>query len=98
MNDGTVIAISRAMPASADVLAIVTRNAAWLTTAEVSKLLLTFDGVGLSNAPAVVDWARGLPGVEIQALGAAGHHAPEDAPDEIAAAIRGWLDRLYHRG
>jgi haloalkane dehalogenase len=78
----------------ADVMAIVTRNAEWLTATQLPKLLLTFDGVGLSNAPAVVDWAkRTLPNLEVEALGAAGHHAPEDAPREIAMAIHSWLDR-----
>jgi haloalkane dehalogenase len=76
----------------ADVLAIVTRNAGWLAaTPAVPKLLLTFDGMNLSNAPAVVDWARALPGLAVVALGAAGHHAPEDAPDAIASTIRSWL-------
>ena len=76
----------------ADVLAIVTRNAGWLAaTPAVPKLLLTFDGTNLSNAPAVVDWARTLPGLAVVALGAAGHHAPEDAPDAIASTIRNWL-------
>jgi len=43
----------------ADVAAAIARNAEWLAkTPEVPKLLLTFDGTGLSNAPAVVEWAR----------------------------------------
>src|SRR6267142_2808493 len=43
----------------ADVMAVVTRNGEWLAKAlEVQKLLLTFDGTGMSNAPAVIDWAR----------------------------------------
>jgi haloalkane dehalogenase len=79
----------------AEVMAVVTRNAEWLAaTPKVAKLLLTFDGAGLSNSPAVVSWAKAsVPNVEIQALGAAGHHAPEDAPEAIAKAIRGWLAR-----
>jgi haloalkane dehalogenase len=78
----------------ADVMAVVARNAEWLkSTPQVPKLLLTFDGNGMSNAPAVVEWAeRTIPKLQVQALGAAGHHAPEDAPREIAMAIRGWLD------
>lgn len=76
----------------ADVAAIVLRNGAWLaSSAAIPKLLLTFDGPGLSNAPAVVAWARGK--LEVVALGPAGHHAPEDAPREIAHAITQWLDR-----
>jgi haloalkane dehalogenase len=76
----------------ADVAAVITRNAAWLAgSPQIPKLLLTFDGTGLSNAPAVVAWARDK--LEVAALGPAGHHAPEDAPREIAQAIASWLDR-----
>ncbi len=76
----------------ADVAAVVTRNGEWLAgSPAIPKLLLTFDGVGLSNAPAVVEWARGK--LDVVALGPAGHHAPEDAPREIAQAIASWLDR-----
>jgi len=79
----------------ADVMAVVTRNAEWLaTTSKTPKLLLTFDGNAMSNAPSVVDWAkRSVPDLSLKALGVAGHHAPEDAPREIANAIRGWLER-----
>lgn len=80
----------------ADVTNVVNQNADWMTnTPKFSKLLLTFEGGGLSNSPAIVEWARSsVPGLEITALGAAGHHAPEDAPREIGEAIDDWLDRL----
>lgn len=83
----------------ADVLAIVDHNAAWMaSTPEIPKLLLTFDGNGLSNSPAVIEWARRtIPNLEVTPLGAAGHHAPEDAPREIAAAIQAWLTRVAAR-
>src|SRR5260370_10753176 len=79
----------------ADVAAVITRNGEWLAkTPEVPKLLLPFDGTGLSNAPAVVEWARSaFPNLDVVPLGFAGHHAPEDAPKEIAGAITSWLDR-----
>ena len=77
----------------ASVMAVVTRNGEWLAKTPVPKLLLTFDGNGMSNAPAVVEWARTLPNLDVVPLGAAGHHAPEDAPREIAGAIGAWLDR-----
>jgi haloalkane dehalogenase len=83
----------------ADVMAVVNRNAGWLaTTPKMPKLLLTFDGNAMSNAPSVIDWAkRAVPDLEVKALGVAGHHAPEDAPREIANAIRIWLDRRTRR-
>lgn len=78
----------------ADVAAVLERNAAWLTTSKVPKLLLTFDGAPLSSAPGVVAWAQGR--LEVVALGPAGHHAPEDAPGKIAQAIARWLERGAH--
>jgi haloalkane dehalogenase len=83
-----------------DIMAIVTRNGEWLAnTPEVPKLLLTFDGKGMSNAPAVVEWARSaIPNLDIVPLGAAGHHAPEDAPREIGDAISAWLTQLQDGG
>jgi haloalkane dehalogenase len=79
----------------ADVATVIERNAAWLASShEIPKLLLTFDGKGPSNAPAVVEWARAtVPSLEIVPLGSAGHHAPEDTPMEIAQAIASWLER-----
>jgi haloalkane dehalogenase len=78
----------------ADVAAVVERYDAWLArTPAKPALLLTFGDTGLS-APKIVEWARSsLPALEIVPLGRAGHHAPEDAPDEIAQAIRSWLTR-----
>ena len=43
------------------------------------------------NAPAVVAWVNQLPNARVVALGAAGHHAPEDAAPAISAAITAWL-------
>lgn len=39
-----------------------------------------------------------IPNLTVLALGAAGHHAPEDAPQEIARAIGGWLDQVVAPG
>ena len=76
----------------ADVAAVVTRNGEWLASSpQIPKLLLTFDGVDLSNRPDVIDWARDK--LDVVALGAAGHHAAEDMPREIAQTITGWLAR-----
>ncbi|NTX11755.1 haloalkane dehalogenase [Myxococcus sp. CA056] len=78
----------------ADVIAVIERYDAWLAHPSVKPaLLLTFGDTGLS-APKVIEWVRkSLPGLEIVPLPPAGHHAPEDAPDDIARALRSWLDR-----
>jgi haloalkane dehalogenase len=78
----------------ADVAAVIERYDEWLArTPAKPALLLTFGDTGL-NAPKIIEWARStLRALEIVPLGRAGHHAPEDAPDEIARAIRTWLDR-----
>jgi haloalkane dehalogenase len=82
----------------ADVAAVITRNGEWLARTPLPKLLLTFDGTGLSNAPEVVAWARtSFPALEVEHLGVAGHHAPEDAPGAIAEALTRWLDRHNSR-
>jgi haloalkane dehalogenase len=78
----------------ADVAAVIERYDAWLSQPSAPPaLLLTFGDTGLS-APHIIEWARAnLPALEIVTLGRAGHHAPEDAPEEIARALRSWLDR-----
>lgn len=78
----------------ADVAAVIERYDAWLASpAAKPALLLTFGDTGLS-APKIVDWVRNsLRAVEIVPLGRAGHHAPEDAPEEIAQAIGRWLEQ-----
>jgi haloalkane dehalogenase len=77
----------------ADVTAIVTRYDAWLAaSANTPKLLLTFDAPTPLGSPAIIAWARThVAALDHVALGAAGHHAPEDLPHEIGAAIAGWL-------
>ncbi len=76
----------------ADVVAVVNRNADWLaSTPAIPKLLLTFDGPGLGN-PEIVAWARAtFASLQVEALGRAGHHAPEDAPDAIGKAVAAFL-------
>jgi haloalkane dehalogenase len=84
----------------ADVAAVVARYDAWLASSpDVRKLLLTFESPpGLQPSPtgsqAMIDWARDhIPGLEIRTPGAAGHHAPEDLPQEIGQTIASWLAR-----
>ncbi len=77
----------------ADVLAVVEDNARWIENSPaVSKLLLTFETAPLSRSARIVAWTSRAPAnLRVVALGPAGHHAPEDAPVEIAAALRAWL-------
>jgi haloalkane dehalogenase len=84
----------------ADVTAVVTRYDAWLaSTPTVPKLLLTFEAPATlfpspTGSPAMIQWAREhVADLEIAALGPAGHHAPEDRPDDIGRAITSWLER-----
>ncbi|HWA73046.1 MAG TPA: haloalkane dehalogenase [Polyangiaceae bacterium] len=84
----------------ADVTAVVTRYDAWLAgSPTVPKLLLAFDSPAeLQPSPtgsrAMVDWAREhVSALEIRNPGTAGHHAPEDLPQEIGQAIAEWLAR-----
>jgi haloalkane dehalogenase len=81
-----------------DVNARVIRYDAWLaSTPDVPKLLLTFERPAeLQPSPtgsaAMSQWARAnVVGLEVVALGPAGHHAPEDVPHEIGTAIATWL-------
>jgi haloalkane dehalogenase len=71
----------------------------WLATCtRTPKLLLTFDGAQLIG-PDMVAWCgEHIANLETQNCGPAGHHAPEDRPHEIAAAISAWADRHQLRG
>jgi haloalkane dehalogenase len=86
----------------ADAHAAVVRYDEWLrTSTTVPKLLLTFappEGKQPSptSRPGMVEWAhQNMASVQVTALGPAGHHAPEDAPAEIAQAITSWLDHHH---
>jgi haloalkane dehalogenase len=89
----------REMPLDGDPADVTERFEAfgdWLANSrEVPKLLLTFDsGPGLMIGPEAVEWClRNIAGLEVEACGHAGHHAPEDAPAAIGAAVAGWADR-----
>lgn len=95
-----LLAWPRMMPVDgepAHIVERIERYDAWLATSEeVPKLLLTFDSSPtLLITAEVAEWAKkNIVGLEVEHLGAAGHHAPEDRPDEIGKAISGWLDRL----
>jgi haloalkane dehalogenase len=90
---------TRSMPldgSPADVVERMRRYDTWLAdSAEVPKLLLTFDGSPtLLIGPELTVWcATNIANLEIDACGRAGHHAPEDQPGPIAKAIAAWVDR-----
>jgi haloalkane dehalogenase len=81
----------------ADVAARMDLYDQWLATSrEVPKLLLTFDGPPhlLIMGPELIMWCEdNIASLEVESCGPAGHVAPEDQPDAIAAAIARWADR-----
>jgi haloalkane dehalogenase len=79
----------------ADVAAIMTDyGRAMASTPQIPKLLLAVeDGVGMGSGD-VIEWAaKTFATIETAGIGPAGHHAPEDQPDAIGAALAGWLHR-----
>ncbi|MFX0574320.1 haloalkane dehalogenase [Nocardia nepalensis] len=77
----------------ADVVALVENYGKWAaSTPDVPKLIMAVDsGVGL-GAPEVIAWAaETFASAEVVSVGEAGHHAPEDQPDAIGAAVATWL-------
>ncbi|KUN82350.1 haloalkane dehalogenase [Streptomyces griseoruber] len=85
----------------AELVARIEAYDAWLAKSEdVPKLLLTFEGSPtLLVGPETADWcARNIAALETVACGPAGHHATEDRPAEIAAALSAWADRHGLRG
>ena len=86
------------MPIGGEPAGLITRIEAydaWLAASpQVPKLLMTFEGSPTLLTPATADWcASHIAALEITHCGKAGHHAPEDRPAEIAAAISAWADR-----
>jgi haloalkane dehalogenase len=80
----------------ADVVARIKAYDAWLAAStDVPKLLMTFEG----SPTLLIDekfahWCvTHIASLETVACGHAAHHAPEDRPDEIAAAVSAWADR-----
>lgn len=90
-----VLAWARQMPYDGEPAELVPRIEAygeWLGTSEVPKLLVTFE-----NSPTLLigqqlqDWcSENIAALDVVAVGEAGHHAQEDRPKEIAAAIATW--------
>lgn len=93
-----LLAWARQMPLGGEPAGLVARidtYDAWLAASPlVPKLLMTFEGSPtLLITEAMADWcASHIASLEIAHCGKAGHHAPEDCPAEIAAAISAWAD------
>ena len=93
-----VLAWARQMPLGGEPVELVERIEAfdgWLaTSAGVPKLMMTFEGSPTLLGKAMTEWCEtNIAALEVVACGDAGHHAPEDRPHEIAAAISAWVDR-----
>ena len=94
-----LLAWPRAMPLDgkpADVVSRIEAYDAWLAgSATIPKLLLTFDSSPtLMIGADLTAWcAANIANLEIAGCGPAGHLAPEDQPEAIAAAIIEWADR-----
>jgi haloalkane dehalogenase len=94
-----ILAWARQLPLGGEPPEIVTRIEtydAWLAaSADVPKLLITFEGSpSLLIDERMTQWcAANIASLEIVSCGQAGHHAPEDRPHEIAAAVAAWMDR-----
>jgi haloalkane dehalogenase len=94
-----LLAWARQMPIGGEPAGLVTRVEtydAWLAASpQVPKLLMTFEGSPtLLITEAMADWcASHIAALEIAPGGQAGHHASEDRPVEIAAALSVWADR-----
>ena len=94
-----LLAWARQIPLSGEPAEVVGRIEAydvWLaTSATVPKLLMTFEGSPtLLIDKEMADWcATHIASLESVSCGQAAHHAPEDRPEEIAAAVSAWADR-----
>lgn len=67
----------------------------WMSASpEVPKLIMTVEGGPVSTLPsAAAQVAETFASAEVESIGIAGHHAPEDQPDAIGAAVARWLGR-----
>jgi haloalkane dehalogenase len=91
-----ILAWSRQLPLGGEPAELVERINTydrWLaTSADVPKLLITFEGSPtLLIDQVVAAWcAQNVASLDIDHLGTAGHHAAEDRPADIAAALARW--------
>jgi haloalkane dehalogenase len=94
-----LLAWARQMPIDGEPAELVERIEAfdaWLAASpRVPKLLMTFEGSPtLLITSDLAAWCQAnIAALEAVACGQAGHHAPEDQPRAIAAAVSAWADR-----
>jgi haloalkane dehalogenase len=94
-----LLAWARQIPLDGEPATVVARIEAfdaWLaTSATIPKLLMTFEGSPtLLIDTQMADWcATHIASLESVSCGQAAHHAPEDRPEEIAAAVSAWAER-----
>jgi len=80
----------------ADVVARMLAYGEWMRqSADVPKLLMTVTPAqGLGGAE-IIAWAREqFSAVQVEEVGAAGHHAPEQVPQAIGRSVARWLEQL----
>jgi haloalkane dehalogenase len=95
-----VLAWAQQMPIDgepADLIARIEAFDAWLAkSADVPKLLLTFEGSPTVQGPEVAAWCEeNIASLEVVPCGEAGHHAAEDRSAEIGDAIAAWVGRRF---
>ena len=94
-----ILAWARQIPLGgepADLVARIEAYDAWLAkSTDVPKLLMTFEGSPtlLIDTELALWCTTNIAALEAVSCGKAGHHAMEDRPEEIAAAISAWADR-----
>ncbi|MET0233639.1 MAG: haloalkane dehalogenase [Kibdelosporangium sp.] len=79
----------------ADVDQIILNYTVWARNSpDVPKLLMTVEPGTVMGSADVAAWAKETyASLEVESVGAAGHHAPEDQPDAIGQAVARWLLR-----
>jgi haloalkane dehalogenase len=94
-----ILAWARQLPLGgepAELIARIEDYGKWLASSvDVPKLLMTFEGSPtLLIGEELAGWcAANIAALETVSCGRSGHHAPEDRPEEIAAAVSAWVDR-----
>ncbi len=77
----------------AEVAQVMTDNLDWLAEAAIPALLLHADPGAIIDSAYLTRLRSTAPALEIRAVGPGLHFLPEDQPDAIASAIRGWAPR-----